>query len=70
MAGYEAKTSPPPPRPRGGQQGNRSAFKHGFYARIFPSSEEKDIETYTFKSLQDEIAALVSFPLCEFCGFA
>jgi hypothetical protein len=49
---------PPPPRPRGGQHGNRNAFKHGFYARTFPSSEVKDLETYTFQGLQEEIAAL------------
>ena len=48
----------PPRRPRGGQHGNRNALKHGFYARTLPSSEIKDIETYTFKGLQDEIAAL------------
>ena len=35
-----------------------NAFKHGFYARSFPSSEVKDIESYTFQGLQDEIAAL------------
>jgi hypothetical protein len=41
--------NPPPPRPRGGQHGNRNAFKHGFYARAFSSSEVKDIEIYTFR---------------------
>jgi hypothetical protein len=42
---------PPPPRPRGGQHGNRNALKQGFYARAFSSSEAKDLETYTFRGL-------------------
>lgn len=49
---------PPPPRPRGGQHGNHNAIKHGFYARTIPTSDIKDLEAYTFKGLQDEIAAL------------
>ena len=50
---------PPPRRPRGGQYGNRSTLKHGFYARTYLASDVKDIETYTFQGLQDEIAARV-----------
>ena len=49
---------PHPRRPRGGQRNNTNAFKHGFYARTFPPSEVKDTKAYTFKGLQDEIAAL------------
>ncbi len=45
------------PRPRGAPRGNRNALKHGFYARTFPSSEVKDLETYPFQGLQDAIAA-------------
>jgi hypothetical protein len=48
----------PPSRRGGAPRGNRNALKHGFYARTFSRSDQKDIETYTFKGLQDEIAAL------------
>ena len=42
----------PPRRPRGGQHGDRNAFKHGFYVRAFPSSEIEEFGTYPFQGLQ------------------
>jgi len=47
-----------PARKRGGQVGNRNAVTHGFYARHYTPSDKKDLETYTFIGLKDEIAAL------------
>ena len=50
--------TPPPSRRGGAPRGNHNALKHGFYARSFPRADQKDLEIYTFKGLQDEIAAL------------
>lgn len=53
-------SSPPPKKPdparkRGGQSGNRNAYKHGFYTRAYQKSEQLAISSSREDCVQDEI---------------
>jgi len=49
------KKSPDPARKRGGQLGNRNAYKYGFYARAYRKSEQLEISSSGRGCVQDEI---------------
>ena len=46
------------PRKVGGQAGNLNAYKHGFYARDFPTKDLADLDSVEFTGLLDEIKLL------------
>jgi hypothetical protein len=45
----------PQKRKRGGQQGNRNAFRHGFYAKIFTREELASLDKNIKGDYQDEL---------------
>lgn len=40
---------------KGGQPGNRNRLKHGFYSRKLPAGDVRDIHSYMFTGVQEEI---------------
>ncbi len=46
------------PNSRGAPKGNLNALKHGYYSRLFHSSESSDLEITPSGSLENEIALL------------
>lgn len=48
----------PKTRRRGGQPGNKNAFKHGFYTANFKKADQKAFDGWQFSGLAEEIALL------------
>ena len=47
-----------PPSKRGAPKGNRNALKHGFYSRLFRSTELEQLRSLSTPGLTDEIEML------------
>ena len=46
------------PKPRGGQRGNRNAFKHGFYSKYFNAFESKALSEIPLTDMSGEIGLM------------
>jgi hypothetical protein len=58
---YPVSDFPAPPRRRGAPNGNQNAVKHGFYSRMFHTTDIEDLDDSPAINLADEIILLRVF---------